>query len=141
METKICCNCKEEKTIDSFLWRNKAKGIKHCQCNVCYKKIRKKNYDKNKQYYIEKNKKLTDRNIEWFNNYKKKLSCQECGEDHPACLDFHHRNPSDKTYEVSTMIRNCSSIETIIEEIKKCDVLCSNCHRKLHYNEKNGLIV
>jgi len=141
METKICCRCNEEKTIDDFLWRNKDKGIKHCQCRICYKQIRKKNYDTNKQYYLDKNKRIKKRNTEWYKNYKNNLSCEKCGESHIACLDFHHKNEKEKLNNVSIMRATSFSIEKIKEEIGKCVVLCANCHRKHHYEERYGLIV
>jgi hypothetical protein len=67
----------------------------------------------------------------WFRSLKASLKCERCGENHPACLEFHHRDQAKKDCEVSKMVRT-SSIERILEEIAKCDVLCSNCHRKLH---------
>jgi hypothetical protein len=39
------------------------------------------------------------------------------------------------------MIHRNYSISKIKKEIKKCSVICSNCHRKLHWEEKNGPIV
>ena len=43
-----------------------------------------------------------------------------------SCLDFHHRNPSEKEYAWNDMIN--LSDEQILEELEKCDVLCKNCH-------------
>jgi len=68
----------------------------------------------------------------WLRDYKDTCECSECGEDHPACLDFHHIDPDTKYKEVTTMAHNANSIDKIKEEIAKCVVLCSNCHRKLH---------
>lgn len=59
----------------------------------------------------------------------KTVGCCVCGEKDVACLDFHHL--SNKTTQVSWMQSN--SYKAIKEEIDKCVVLCSNCHRKLHY--------
>lgn len=61
---------------------------------------------------------------------KKTLKCS-CGESHPACLDFHHRNPEEKEGCVASFVRY-GSWKIVEREIAKCDVLCSNCHRKLH---------
>ena len=47
-----------------------------------------------------------------------------------SCLDFHHRNPSEKEYAWNDMIN--LSDEQILEELEKCDVLCKNCHAELH---------
>lgn len=70
----------------------------------------------------------------WFKNLKAGLQCELCGENHPATLDFHHLDPSKKSATISMSYMNWS-IEHIEEEIAKCQVLCSNCHRKLHYKE------
>lgn len=62
------------------------------------------------------------------------LSCDVCGESHPACLDFHHRNPVEKSFTISNLSWKVST-EKLFDEIAKCDILCANCHRKLHWIE------
>jgi hypothetical protein len=69
---------------------------------------------------------------EWFIEFKSSLSCEKCGESHPACLDFHHRDPSTKELTVARAL--LISKKRVLEEIEKCDVLCANCHRKVHYD-------
>lgn len=72
------------------------------------------------------------KNVRWLREYKAGLQCLRCPENDPRCLDFHHRDPSTKKFCVS---RNKGRPRHIlIEEIAKCDVLCANCHRKLHYS-------
>ena len=74
----------------------------------------------------------------WFQEYKSNLKCSKCPENDIICLDFHHRNRSDKILEVSVMVARGRSKEVILQEIEKCDVLCSNCHRKLERDLKLG---
>ena len=63
--------------------------------------------------------------------------CVCCGESDVACLDFHHRNgKSDKLGHIG-VIRKFSE-ERIRAEIAKCDVLCANCHRKHHRDERQS---
>ena len=69
----------------------------------------------------------------WFDQIKSKLSCKMCGENYPACLDFHHINLKDKTGLVSRMFQRYMNKKLILKEIDKCEILCSNCHRKHHY--------
>lgn len=69
----------------------------------------------------------------WFENYKKELKCEICGESHPATLDFHHKNAKDKKFGINTKVHSGYSIDLIKQELSKCQVLCANCHRKLHY--------
>jgi hypothetical protein len=52
-----------------------------------------------------------------------------------AAMDFHHVNPDDKMFEVKDlMVRKWELIQS---KIDKCILLCSNCHREEHWNERN----
>ena len=60
--------------------------------------------------------------------------CARCGNAfEPACFDFHHRNPGEKLFAISDGIEN-RSMEALIVEARKCELLCANCHRKEHYS-------
>ena len=74
------------------------------------------------------------RNREFMQEYKKTLKCKYCKEKRPAALDFHHRDPATKRAKVSTLVCDSYSLAVIKTEIAKCDVICANCHRVLHYN-------
>lgn len=88
-------------------------------------------YYKNRESEKERTKERTEKLKKWFKNYKRKLKCKECGEGHPACLDFHHKQ--DKDVGVTELVsRYNTSKDRILEEIEKCEVLCANCHRKRH---------
>ena len=71
--------------------------------------------------------------------FKATLKCAFCGENHPATLDFHHSDRTKKDNEVSTYTRQ-HQYARAMEEVKKCIVLCANCHRILHYKERMGLL-
>ena len=54
------------------------------------RKYRRDWYDRNKQHARAK---IHERKKElktWMETMKKALSCSNCGEPHPACLEFHH---------------------------------------------------
>jgi len=38
---------------------------------------------------------------EYLQQIKAKAGCRHCGENHPAVLQFHHRKPEEKTFDVS----------------------------------------
>lgn len=67
--------------------------------------------------------------------FKSTLSCVQCGQNHPATLDFHHieRHPSNR--KVNKLLTNKAYLQAM-EETKRCMVLCSNCHRIHHHNER-----
>jgi hypothetical protein len=92
-----------------------------------------------KWYYNNKHKQMkrqADRKREiafWFAGLKENMKCNRCEERHIACLDFHHLDSKEKEESVSKMVCEGFSMETILAEIKKCEVLCANCHRKHHH--------
>jgi hypothetical protein len=92
----------------------------------------KAHYEANKAKYIASAKATKKKLRDWYNEYKASLACSQCGENHPACIEFHHRDPSKKDFTIGESLYRMGK-QSIIDEIAKCDVLCSNCHRKLHY--------
>jgi hypothetical protein len=101
------------------------------------RKWRAANKEKCRASSKEGNKKSRQRIREWYFNYKATHHCEVCGEAHPACIQFHHLDPSQKDNLVCVMVKNRVSIERIEEEIKKCQVLCANCHSKVHWYGKD----
>lgn len=97
------------------------------------KAYRIKHYRQNKQQYIDRNRKRRAELKKWIRDYKSDKCCEFCGEDHIACLDFHHKNSDTKERGVSSLIARGAAKKTILAEIKKCIVLCANCHRKVHW--------
>jgi len=58
--------------------------------------------------------------------------CIKCGYNkYPEVLEFHHRDPAQKEFNISKE-GYCMSWEKTYKEIQKCDLLCANCHRELH---------
>ena len=136
MDTKICSSCKKSKSTEQFHWKNKAAGVLQRQCKECHKLVNAKHYKQNEDAYKKRAQDQRRHNKSWFVEYKLSLRCEHCGENHPATLDFHHKDPSIKDREVSSLIGR-SGIDRIQDEISKCMVLCANCHRKLHYDQRN----
>jgi hypothetical protein len=45
-------------------------------------------------------------------------------------MDFDHRNPSTKSFNLGGSRAMLKSRPALLEEIAKCDIVCANCHRK-----------
>ncbi len=61
------------------------------------------------------------------------LKCEICGYNKcRSALHFHHENPKDKEYSVSSFASSKRNREILIAELKKCRLLCSNCHAEVH---------
>ena len=65
----------------------------------------------------------------YIQKVKSFASCQSCGIEDSACLEFHHLK--DKKFTIANAADK--GIKTIKKEMRKCIVLCSNCHKKEHY--------
>ena len=64
-------------------------------------------------------------------------ACSICG--YNKCndaLDFHHIDPAIKVHEIKYF--SMMSWEKIENEVKKCVLLCANCHREKHWEERHG---
>ncbi len=90
-----------------------------------------------KLYYQENKEKIKEYQLgryhslkQIFNDWRKTLSCERCGENEVSCLEFHHCNPSEKELNVIKMIPR--GLNSLIKEMKKCIVVCANCHCKIH---------
>ena len=58
--------------------------------------------------------------------------CVECGySQNPLILQFHHLNPEQKKDKMARIIQNGNKQE-IEDEVKKCIILCPNCHAIIH---------
>jgi protein-arginine kinase activator protein McsA len=124
---KTCKNCNINKAIDQFWIKKGSKDGLNRLCKECASKKAKHHYINNKEQYFNKRK--------WFFELKKGLKCEICGFNHPAALDFHHIDPTQKKFGISI---NKHNKKEVLEEIKKCKILCSNCHRIEHafmYND------
>jgi hypothetical protein len=92
-------------------------------------------YERHKYRVIERKKQRQQEIWNWFRRYKSGLHCMDCGISHPAVLQFHHRIRTEKSFSISGVVSRATSIKQITNEIKKCDVLCVNCHAKRHWRE------
>ena len=92
-----------------------------------------KHYRKNKGKIISRssarNKKQIKKNKAFVDRLKRMFNCVDCGESEPVVLEFDHVRGKKKK-AIADMVSHSYSIETIKEEIRKCEIRCANCHRK-----------
>lgn len=98
-------------------------------------------YEKYKEFYKEraikrrhKIKKVMRQNML---DYLKDKSCAICGEDDIRTLEFDHINPAKKSFSIARGINDGYTWNRILNEIDKCRVLCSNCHKKHTATQQN----
>lgn len=64
--------------------------------------------------------------------------CIDCHQQYPAyLLEYDHRDPREKKFNISDAPTLVVSIQGLLTEIAKCDVVCSHCHTTRHYEQRN----
>jgi hypothetical protein len=59
--------------------------------------------------------------------------CSVCGYNKSIrALQFHHRNPDEKSFELSSNEIKSKNWELVLKEADKCDLVCANCHCEIH---------
>ncbi len=72
----------------------------------------------------------------WLNKYKEQRGCDICSySEHGVALDFDHIDPKTKKFKVSQRLAN-ATLKSLFKEIRKCRLLCANCHRIKTLKEK-----
>lgn len=94
-------------------------------------------YNKNKAVYVKRAAAYTALQREglWKHiiGHLSSNPCARCGEADIVVLDFDHLPGFIKKFNVSRAPNRGRSLSSLEAEIKKCQVLCSNCHRRETY--------
>ena len=92
-------------------------------------------YERNRDVYRDKNRRKRERMRAILRECKSR-PCADCGGDFPFyVMDFDHREGEEKTAHVAMLV-NMMSIERLLNEIAKCDLVCANCHRVRTYKRE-----
>ena len=82
---------------------------------------------------IERNSSRRNKIVRFIQEYKAGKKCVDCGENYPYwILEFDHLK--DKNFTIAQFRSTTMSLEVVKEEIDKCDVVCSNCHKNRTFN-------
>jgi hypothetical protein len=131
---KTCSRCKQDKKYSQF-HKNKTKpdGYQHV-CKLCKAEFHKLAYPGKREEFLDKNSTRRSNWKAYINKHKQKCAiCPEGGI--PEVLDFHHLDPDKKRFNIPDITKECfneSHKTRFLDEIAKCVLVCSNCHRKIH---------
>jgi hypothetical protein len=128
--SKRCSTCKRVQPVSAFNARNAAKDGLQARCRDCAAEWYQRNRDQHLRNVAARNERVRLRNRELLLEYLQSHSCVDCGETDIRCLEFDHRDPSSKRAMVTRLAALSFDWAKVLEEIAKCDVRCTNCHRK-----------
>lgn len=134
---KICTTCHQSKSLSSFHKSKRANDGHQYVCKDCTILCSRAWYQQNRTAKLAKMNRQMTVERRWFRAFKTTQVCLHCGFNNPAALVFHHRDPAMKSFVVSTAIARHRTRKTILAEMAKCDVLCSNCHLIFHDSQRH----
>lgn len=86
--------------------------------------------------FVKQNERGIKRKLELIN--LKGGKCEVCGYNkNISSLEFHHKNPSEKSFPLDVRHLSNTNIDKLKEEVAKCILLCANCHREIHNPDKD----
>ena len=125
---KLCPQCNKKKTVREFYPRSTRPGQYSAYCISCFSERHKDYYRANKQYYLDKKNHIREQLEEQVRQLKSK-PCSDCRKKYPYyVMDFDHREGEEKVGNIARLIRS-GQVRKTLDEINKCDLVCSNCHR------------
>jgi len=142
MDNKVCSGpCGQEKplTEEFFAPKNRDRETWVGKCKECTSTYNRERYASDPELRRKtraaakiSNKKTRVITTTYVNEYKLSHNCEDCGEQNPIVLDFHHTGEQPKKGSISRLVQDFYNLKTIKIEIAKCVIVCANCHRKRH---------
>lgn len=138
---KVCSVCRDEKSVEEFN-KNKCKtdGLQ-TSCKPCNAKRSAAYYERNKEEHKIttgiRRKANRNRNRQYVWDYLSAHPCVDCSEADPIVLEFDHVSGVKKCAVSQLVAHHEASLDTIYEEIQKCEVRCANCHRRKTFHQFN----
>ena len=134
-DSKRCFTCQTTKPASAFNVKKRAKDGLQSDCKECSNRRARGYYEANPGAYLERNRETRRQNRENYYAWLAQRACIDCGETDPIVLDCDHVRGA-KLDNVTTMVADGRAWKLIEEELAKCDVRCSNCHRKKTARER-----
>lgn len=127
---KICSKGNHEVDEQFFSKRTGSKDGLMSWCKPCVALYERDRYQNGDRIRKERNRKAQlERTREQYWQFLCSSKCLDCGSRDPEVLECDHREPDKKSFDVSAMLYSYSWFN-IKKEIDKCDIVCSNCHKK-----------
>ena len=122
---KQCGRCKRVKPETDF---NRLRDGRQHWCRECFREYFRARGDLHRKQSLEAKTKRIARDRAFVRDHLARHPCVDCGEGDLRVLDFDH--VGEKTTEVCEMVAAGWPVGMIAAEIRQCEVVCANCHRR-----------
>lgn len=129
MRSKSCPGCARLLPSSAFGKNCRKRDGHQTYCRECKRGFDAAYYRQDKTGQNERNRQNRQRNREHVWAYLERHPCVDCGETDSLVLEFDHVR-GEKVRAVGELVNRAVSLETLQEEIAKCEVRCANCHRR-----------
>ena len=138
---KVCTACKKNKSITkSYHIKDPKTGARKSRCKQCLRAYNRRYYAKNREACRararKKHQELTvngGRIRDWLAKTYGEIPCTDCGGEFQWCaMDFDHLPEHKKEFTIGSYGWRELTPRVLVrvkEEIAKCELVCSNCHR------------
>lgn len=100
------------------------------------KQYSREHYQANKVYYARRSRDGRMR-LKQLVKEIKTTPCADCKQTFPFyMMEFDHRPGEEKVSTVSALMRH-GTREQVMNEIRKCDIVCANCHRQRSWDRSH----
>jgi hypothetical protein len=115
-------------------------AVERRRCYRCGSAYGREHYLANRQRYIDQagkvKRRLTRERTLYLLEFFKTHPCVDCGERDPVVLEFDHLR--DKSFAIGPSLSR-RGWQDILDEMKKCEVVCANCHRRRTAKRRGSL--
>ena len=130
-DIRTCGSCGQHKPVSDFAWRRKARGQRDNYCRPCRAAYKREHYRAHRERYIanalRRKRNIAEERASELVAFFRRQPCVDCGETDPLVLEFDHLG--DKSFNIAKGVRD-HRWESVLDEIRKCEVVCANCHRR-----------
>lgn len=136
---KKCSGCQQVKPITEYQKNASRRDGVQGVCRACRKAVDAASWKRHRERRQVRKDQLRRELLAEVRRFKAETPCADCGgRFHPAAMQFDHRPGETKHNDVANLCKR-GARQAVWREIKKCDVVCANCHAVRTFERRGSL--
>lgn len=134
---KRCNACENEKSLEAYYQDRTKPDGRQSKCKTCQSLYSKSDYKANKRLYKDRANRSRAKIAGYVNQLKESSPCSDCGNFFPYWIMTFDHIRGKKEFNITKGIKTVS-FKTLKAEIRKCEIVCCNCHADRTYRRAVG---